>query len=125
MVRSGFTLVEVLVALLILAAGITAGLGVAASGVEALRRAQLRQGAAALGEATGDSLLQAAWSGRPATSGQRTEGPYSIGWVRDSSKDLWSVRVSYRTAGGDAPMDSQSVGFELRVPRLVPLGEAP
>jgi prepilin-type N-terminal cleavage/methylation domain-containing protein len=127
MVRSGFTLVEVMVALIILAAGVMAGLGVAAAGVTALRRAQLRQGAAALAEATGDSLLQATWDGRPAMTGWRTEGPYRVDWVRDSATDSWTVRVAYREGGAaHAPADSQSVAFEWRVPRLVPLNrEAP
>lgn len=105
--RSGFTLIEVLVAVTILAVGVVAMAGSSAAVTRMIGRGKTDTRAAQLATLKADSLRLVAYSTTPrctalANGGPATTDRVSLSWtvvVNGTGRDL-SVSAAYRTARG-------------------------
>lgn len=89
--RSGFTLVEVLVALVVLQVGLLGVVGTLLLASRTLRRAELTEWAVAEVQRTADSLLA---TGAGSGAGQASSGPGELRWEVDGGGRL---RVEYHS----------------------------
>lgn len=96
--RSGFTLVEVIVAIVVLGVGVLGVAATASLAARVLRQAEADEGAATAAAALLDSLLS---RGVPA-AGERVDGPYRLRWTTTASDTAAAevrLTVEYRAAG--------------------------
>lgn len=89
--RSGFTLVEILVAMVVLQVGLLGVVGTLLLASRTLRRAELMEWAVAEVQRAADSLLA---TGAGAGAGQASSGPGELRWELDGGGRL---RVEYQT----------------------------
>lgn len=82
--RFGYSLVEVIVALVLLQVGLLGVAGMVLTAGRALAGAARTDRALALGEAVADSLLAAGWAG----PGARAVGPWEVRW---SGAGAWAL----------------------------------
>jgi prepilin-type N-terminal cleavage/methylation domain-containing protein len=103
--RGGFTLVEVIVALPILAVGVLGAAATFALAARLLREAEARSGAVGVAGSTLDSLLLAP---RP-LPGERHEGRYHLRWSTRPAGGATAVELEVEYQDGSA---SRQLRFE-------------
>ena len=82
--RAGYSLVEVIVALVMLAVGLLGSAGLVVVAGRSVAEALRMEAALTVAEGVADSLAQLGWS----ASGQRREGAFVVSW---SGTEAWGV----------------------------------
>jgi prepilin-type N-terminal cleavage/methylation domain-containing protein len=116
--RAGFSLAEVIVALALLAVAVLSVSGAAATGTRWLAEAEAEAGAALRGAALLDSIVASPRTG----SGQDSTGRYRADWqVTDSAGRLMvvlHVRYANGTATGQLTLHARALAVLPLVPRV-------
>ena len=96
--KDGFTIVEVLLALILLVTGVLALASTASMTTRAVAAASRATRGAAVASVQLESLVARACRGG-ATSGQTTSGEFTVAWSASSGKVLTDIVVVLRTRG--------------------------
>jgi prepilin-type N-terminal cleavage/methylation domain-containing protein len=88
--RCGYSLVEVVVALVILAVGLLGSVGLVETAARSVAEALSIEAALTLAEGVADSLTTLGWQ----ASGDRSEGPFLVSWSGSEGWGVVTVRLS-------------------------------